>query len=79
VAEVTAGTSRVKSIAFGLDGRLFVTGDEDGTIRLWNAQTHRQQGRSIETHDRVLESVALSPNGQTLATGELNGRSHSGA
>jgi WD40 repeat protein len=73
VAEISAGTSLVKTVAFSPNGRSFVTGDEDGTIRLWNAQTHRQQGGSIETHDRVLESVAFSPSGQTLAAGGLDG------
>jgi len=40
-----------------------------GEIRLWNMRTDEQLGKSLLGHDGIVNSLAFSPNGKTLATG----------
>jgi WD40 repeat protein len=48
----------VLSVGFGPGGRL-VTGGHDGTVRIWDAETGRQQW-AFAGHDDVVRSVAFS-------------------
>ncbi len=70
-------------IAFSPNGKLFVTGSLDGTIRLWDTNTalkgsviQRLGGRlfgpqkaKLQGHTDQIFSVALSPDGHTVASG----------
>ena len=57
----------VASYAFSRDGTLFVTGYDDGRIRLWDARTWTA-GRLLEGHTQRVNAVAFSPDGRLLAT-----------
>ncbi len=63
-----AHTDQVTSVAFSLDGTMLASGTGDGTVKLWNVEA----GQNIATfagHAGSVESIALSPDGKTLATG----------
>ncbi len=70
IATFTGGSGPVDTVAFSPDGKTLVTGDNDGTIRLWDAATGRQI-RSLP--NSAEEPAAFSPDGKTLATGDLSG------
>lgn len=65
VTTVKLNTPQTESLVFSFDGKTLATGGEGG-VRLWDVTT----GRTITTltrQERSMKSVALSPNGKTLA------------
>lgn len=62
--------SGVSSVAISPDSHILVSGNYEGTIKLWNLHT----GELLDTlfGSDVVTSVAFSPNGQTLASGIYN-------
>ena len=74
------------SIAFSLNGKILASGSLDGTVRLWDPNTaandsfYHQLRRTvfgyhkgtIRAHTSHVLSVALSPDGRTLASGSSN-------
>jgi RNA polymerase sigma factor (sigma-70 family) len=71
--DVKAGTERFRlspnadTGTFTPDGRLFVTGGSDRIIRMWEPNTGKEAAR-LEGHDAKIETVAVSPDGQVLAS-----------
>ena len=56
----------VSSIAVSADGKLIVSGSNDATVRIWNAQT----GSPIAEHmKRDVHCVAISNDGTRLISG----------
>jgi WD40 repeat protein len=68
VAILHGHTDRVRSVAFGPDGRTLASASNDNTVRLWDVRTHKQLGRPLTGHGDVVRSVAFSPDGRTLAS-----------
>lgn len=65
--------NRIFSVDWNPNGKLIANGGEDGTIRIWNAETG-EQIQLIDLGDNVsVKSVAWSPDGTQLAYGGLNG------
>ena len=61
-------TNRVNSVAFSPDGRTIVSGSDDETIRLWDANTGNHKQLLVE-HTSDINDVAFSPNGRIIAGG----------
>ncbi|EPQ56333.1 hypothetical protein GLOTRDRAFT_128279 [Gloeophyllum trabeum ATCC 11539] len=58
-----------KSVAFSPYGKLIVSGSDNKTIRLWNAQTGEAVGQPLRGHHQVVNSVAFSPDGKLIVSG----------
>ena len=59
----------VCSVAFSSDGRHIVSGSEDETIQIWDAQTGAQVGNPLQGHTSSVYSVAFSPDGRHIVSG----------
>lgn len=61
-------TDAVTSVVFSRNGRFFVSGSCDRTLRLWQINTERSISLTTQHQDAV-QSIAISPNGQLIASG----------
>ena len=65
-------TDSVLSVAVSPDGGRIVSGSDDSTVRIWDAQTGEPIGQPLQGHtDRVL-SVAVSPDGGRIVSGSAD-------
>jgi len=62
-------TGSVKSVCYSPDGKRIVSGSYDKTIRIWDAETGKQIGESLEGHTDCVNSVCYSPNGKRIVSG----------
>jgi WD40 repeat protein len=70
-----AGTSSsIKTLAFSPDGTRIVSGSDDKTLRLWDANTGQPIGQPLKGHESPVNSVAFSPDGTRIVSG--SGLSH---
>jgi hypothetical protein len=60
-------SDRVSSVVFDKEGRFMATGSYDGTVILWNASGY-PISPPLTSHTGHVMKVALSPDGQTLAS-----------
>ena len=59
-------------MAFSPDGNRLVSSSEDGTIKIWDAQTG-QQLLTLKGHVAWVWSVAFSPDGKRIVSGSEDG------
>ncbi|GAB1537736.1 hypothetical protein NUACC21_03900 [Scytonema sp. NUACC21] len=60
----------IKSLAFSPDSRILVGGgsENEGIVRMWDTLTGRRLATINRAHTTAVESILISPDGQTLAT-----------
>ena len=66
------GVTDAHAVDWAPGGAEIVTGDSDGFVRLWSADTGGPVGEPIPTEHYVM-AVAYSPDGSMLAAGDLFG------
>ena len=69
--------NRVRGLAFTPDGRILLSGANDGVARIWDLTSMRPIGSPID-HGNVVRAVAISPDGQLALSGGKTVRSGSG-
>ena len=57
---LTGHTESVGSVAFSPDGKHIVSGSDDHTLRIWDAQSGTAVGEPLEGHTGSVSSVAFS-------------------
>ncbi|KAG2753707.1 WD40 repeat-like protein [Suillus brevipes Sb2] len=62
------------SLAISSDGSFIATASDDKTLRLWSTKTHKLIGQVLEHAALVRCSIALSPNGELLVSGDGEGK-----
>jgi WD40 repeat protein len=70
---IDAHAAGVTSIAVSGDGKIIVSGDEQGNVRLWDRQG-KSIGKTSRGHEGRVASVAINSNGQTIVSGGSDGR-----
>jgi len=61
------------AVTFSPDGKILATGDEDGTIRLWDVATRQEIGAPMSSDLQPVDAVAFSPDGRVLAAASSDG------
>ena len=70
--QILAGhTDQVRAVAVTPDGKRAVSGSSDGTVRVWDLATQREQA-SLTSDDRQVFAVAVTPDGKYAVSGNGN-------
>jgi WD40 repeat protein len=67
------GGTEFHAVAFSPDGRYLVTGNNDGTVQVWDAPSGQKVG-TLGTHDREIRGVVFSRDGSHLASASGDGK-----
>jgi WD40 repeat protein len=65
----TRSDHAIGTVAFSPNGDILASGDIDGTVVLWDARNQHPHGTPLKSHIGLVNSVAFSPDGRTLAIG----------
>jgi len=66
----------IRSISFSPDNKLIVTGSDDGTFEIWQADGKLLKTLKPSQGDSSVYSVSFSPNGKFIASGSTEGSSN---
>ena len=69
-------TFGVNCIAYSPDGQHIVSGSDDHTLRIWDAETGVAVGQPLKGHTDWVRSVAYSPDGQHIVSGYQDATLH---
>ncbi|CCO33247.1 Vegetative incompatibility protein HET-E-1 [Rhizoctonia solani AG-1 IB] len=75
IEPITGHRSWIRSAEFSPDGKRLVSGSDDFTVRIWDAQTGKQLvvcGDNDASHSNIVTSVGFSPNGLFVASGSAD-------
>ncbi|MEM7580031.1 MAG: WD40 repeat domain-containing protein [Cyanobacteria bacterium P01_A01_bin.80] len=61
-----------RAVAISPDGKLIVSGDDLGKIKLWSVQTKKLL-QTINGHSNWVHSVTISPDSKMIASGSIDG------
>ncbi|MEG8181475.1 hypothetical protein GZH49_23520 [Nocardia terpenica] len=64
-----AASNTVRSVRFSPDGRRIFTAAADDVVSAWDASTGKPIGHPLVGHNKPVDSVAVSPDGETIASG----------
>jgi putative hemolysin len=64
-------TSVVTSVCFSPDGKRILSGSDDNTLKVWDAQTG-QEKLTLKGHTREVSSVCFSPDGKRILSGSYD-------
>src|SRR5258706_14842172 len=67
--EWTGHTACVLSVSYSPNGARVVTGSDDHTIRIWDAESGAVVGEPLTGHTNLVSSVAYSPDGRHIISG----------
>jgi len=76
-AQLPGSRRPVTCLTFTPDGKRIISGGEDKTVKIWNADDGSLEN-SIDAHDKAVLCLALSPDGKTLPRAAPTIRSSSG-
>ena len=65
--------STITALTFGVDGTHLFSGEENGTIRQWNALTGTEVGTGYNTPLGAITALSYSPRNECLAAGDTIG------
>jgi WD40 repeat protein len=68
---LTAHADAVISVSFSADGKRVVSGSQDRTVKVWDAQTG-QETLTLKGHSEPVWSVSFSPDGKRIVSGSLD-------
>jgi len=63
----------IEALAFSPDGKTFVSGHRDSTLRLWKSETGRKAATVKDHKLGSIEGLAFSPDGKMLASSTMGG------